>query len=250
MFEEFDAVLRNTANEAGEGEPPWYDVQAHRSRALRANAGKAASSHRGPFIIISRLPGAGGGEIGERVGASLGWPVLGKQLIGRMAQRFQVDPDLLEMLDENTSNFLYEAFGHLLNHEFVSQNAYVSYLRKTVHAAAKDGPAVFIGRGVQYFLPRSRSLLVRIVADDCDRVERFEQRYHVDRKLAEKIVRETTERRAAFVRRFFHRDLDDSAAYDLVVNSSRLGLEGCADAILAALKSSGLEQPVTANASS
>ena len=43
------------------------------------------------------------------------------------------------------------------------------------------------------------------------------------------------------MRRYFHRDMDDSTAYDLVANASRLGYVGCAKAILAALHASGLE---------
>jgi cytidylate kinase len=242
MFQEFSTALRDSAQSAGITEPPWYEIQQHRAEYARQSSHTEESKRRaGPYVIISRLPGAGGSAVAEQVGAELHWPVLGKELIGRMAQRFHVDPDLLEMLDENTSSYLYEAFGHLINHEFISQSAYISYLKKTVRAAAAEGPAVFVGRGTQYFLPRSRSLLVRVVADKQHRVARIQRRYQVDHKLAQKIAHDTQEKRTAFVRRYFHRELDDSAAYDLVVNASRLGYDGCAKAILAALQSSGLE---------
>lgn len=242
MFQEFSTALRDSAHAAGIAEPPWYEVQQHRAEYAKRSVQAEPSKRRaGPYVVISRLPGAGGSVVAEQVGAELHWPVFGKQLIGRMAQRFHVDPDLLEMLDENTSSYLYEAFGHLINHEFISQSAYISYLKKTVRAAAAEGPAVFVGRGTQYFLPRTRSLLVRVVADEQHRVERIRQRYQVDDKLAQKIAHDTQEKRAAFVRRYFHRDLDDSAAYDLVVNASRLGYDGCSKAVLAALHASGLE---------
>ena len=242
MFHEVGTALRDSANSAGIAEPPWYEVQQHRAAYAR-RAAQAEESKRavGPYVVISRLPGAGGSAIAEQIGAELHWPVLGKELIGRMAQRFHVDPDLLEMLDESTSSYLYEAFGHLINHEFISQSAYISYLKKTVRAAAAEGPTVFVGRGAQYFLPRGRSLLVRVVADEEDRIERIQQRYQVDHKLAQKIAHDTRDKRAAFVRRYFHRDMDDSTAYDLVVNASRLGFDGCCKAVLAALHASGLE---------
>jgi cytidylate kinase len=247
VFQKFTTELREIADAAGEAEPPWYDVGAHRARH---RAGDTTAAERGPFIVISRLPGAGGSEIAERVAAELGWPVLDKQLLGRMAERFHVDPDLLEMIDETASNFLHDAFGHLLIRDFVSQNAYVAYLRKTVRDLAEEGPAVFVGRGCQYFLPRHRSLLARIVADDCDRITQFEQQYHVKPALAEKIVQQTTKQHAAFVKRYFHHNLNDASAYDLVVHSSRLGVEGCKEVIVAALHCSGLLQPADAKATS
>jgi cytidylate kinase len=166
----------------------------------------------------------------------LGWQILGKQLIERIARRHHIDPSLLELLDETPTNLLYEALGHLLNSELISQNAYLSYVRKTVCAAATEGPAIFVGRGAQYFLPPARTLNVRVIADEVDRIERVWRRFQLSRAAAQKLVRERDQSRAAFIERYFHRDLNDAAGYDLVVNSSRLGVDGCVDAILAALR--------------
>lgn len=217
-------------------ELPWYDVARCRAEALRQRilVGQRATT-AGPYLAISRLPGAGGGQIAERLGEALHWPVLGRQLLERIARRFHVDPSLLELLDETPTNLLYEALGHLLNSELISQNAYLSYLRKIVRAAAADGPTIFLGRGAQYFLPAGSTLKIRVVADEADRVERLMRRFQLPHAAAVKLVREREKSRAAFIERYFHRDLNDSAAYDLVVNSSSLGIDGCVEAILAAL---------------
>ena len=215
---------------------PWYDVARCRAEALRQRLpGATPAKTAGPFLAISRLPGAGGGEIAERLGDALRWPVLGRQLLDRIARRFHVDPSLLELLDETPTNLLYEALGHLLNSELISQNAYLSYLRKIVRAAAAEGPTIFVGRGAQFFLPPGSTLRIRVVADEADRVERLQRRFQLPHLAAARLVREREKSRAAFIDRYFHRDLNDPAAYDLVVNSSGLGIDGCVEAILAAL---------------
>jgi len=237
MFDDRNFISGDGSNAAANEQLPWYDVircraEAFRRAGLRGEAARSA----GPYIAVSRLSGAGGGEIAERLGETLGWPVLGKQLLERIARRHHIDPGLLELLDESPTNLLYEALGHLLNSELISQNAYLSYLRKTVCAAAAEGPAIFVGRGAQYFLSPARTLNVRVIADEIDRIERVRRRFQLSRAAAQKLVRERDQSRAAFVERYFHRDLDDAAGYDLVANSSRLGLDGCVDAILAALR--------------
>lgn len=191
---------------------------------------------RHPFIVITRLPGSGGGAVARIVGERLGWPVLDRELVERIEQRFGVRHAILEMLDEAKPSFLYEALGQLLSHDLISQNAYLCYLRKVVRAAAAEGPAVFVGRGTHFFLPRRQGLVVRVVADEHDRVERIVERHGVSRSVARRTLAETHARRASFVRTYFHRDVDDMTLYDLVVNSTQLGIEACAELVLAAYR--------------
>lgn len=237
MFGDKNFISRDAVNSAAYEQLPWYDVIRCRAEEIRRAGlrGETAGS-AGPYIALSRLAGAGGGEIAERLGETLGWPIMGKQLLERIARRHHIDPSLLELLDESPTNLLYEALGHLLNSELISQNAYLSYLRKTVRAAAAEGPAIFVGRGAQYFLPLARTLNVRVIADEADRIERVRRRSQLSRAVARKLVHERDKSRAAFIERYFHRDLNDAAGYDLVVNSSRLGVDGCVDAIFAALR--------------
>lgn len=196
--------------------------------------GPLAPRPRHPFIVITRLPGSGGSAIGRLVGERLGWPVLDGELMVRIERRFGVRHAVLEMLDEAKPSVLYEALGHLLSHDLISQNAYICYLRKVVREAAAEGPAVFVGRGTHFFLPRRHGLVVRIVADEHDRVARIVERYDVSKSDARRMLAETHARRSSFVRTYFHRDIDDMTLYDLVVNSTQLGIEGCAEVVLAA----------------
>jgi cytidylate kinase len=171
------------------------------------------------------------------LGRELGWPVLGKQLVDRVAERFHVDRSIVEMLDETRSNFLYEVFGQFFNHHLVGQVSYVCCLRRTVLAAVSAGPVVVVGRGAQYFLPRSCGLAVRVVADERDRIERIRRQHAVTRVEARRVMAEVQDQRTSFVRTYFHHDTDDAENYDLVVNTSRIGIESAAQLVAEALRS-------------
>jgi cytidylate kinase len=213
---------------------PWYVL---RQVALDREQSSARRGVRfGPYIVVSRQPGAGGADVASLLGRQFGWPVLDKQLVDRMAEQFHIDHEIVEMLDENKTSALYEALGHFVNHRLISQQAYVCYLRRIVTSALAAGPAVLVGRGAQFFLPRGHGLAVRVVADERDRVERIVRRCGVPKTEAKRIMTEVHDRRSAFVRGYFHKDLDDPAHYDLVVNTTRLGVEPAADLVAAAFR--------------
>ena len=104
MYDDQDLISRHAVDPAARKQLPWYDVLRCRAEEIRRAAltGDAARPV-GPFIALSRLAGAGGGEIAARLGEILGWPTLGKQLLERIARRHHVDPGLLELLDETPS---------------------------------------------------------------------------------------------------------------------------------------------------
>ena len=99
------------------------------------------------YISISREAGAGGGEIANRLGQKLGWQVLDKELLDYMAEHYKMPRDLLDFVDESTSNWFHEVFGNWLDSHLVTQSEYVSRLGRIVLIAARHEHAVFVGRG-------------------------------------------------------------------------------------------------------
>ena len=195
----------------------------------------------GPYIAVSRQSGAGGSEIGRLVGEKLGWKVLDKQIVEFMAEQFHLDRNILGMLDETKTNWINETLGGLLDRRLVSQDAYVDHLGKMLLLACYQGQVVVVGRGAQFVLPRERGLAVRVVASAADRLHRVCQRGDLSEHDARQEIDEIDEGRAAFVRRYFSKDVSDPELYDLVVNSSSFGIENAAEAIVAAYRLRGLE---------
>ena len=194
----------------------------------------------GPFLTISREVGSGGAEVARLVGLRLGWAVFDKELVEDLARRLELSPQMVELLDETRSNWFHETMLSLMNSRIVLQNNYLSMLGKVMHLAAYEGKVIFVGRGGHLLLPRDAGLRVRVIAPREARLATYRAREELDPDMAERELDRLEAGRADFVRRHFRREPDDPYQYDLVLDSSVFGMEGCAELVCRALELRGL----------
>jgi cytidylate kinase len=190
-----------------------------------------------PYVSISREAGAGGSEIGGLVATRLGCDCLDNQVLRYVAERYGTPEALLGLVDERVAGGLYETFRLWFDARSISQDEYVTQLGQLAALAAHQHSVVFVGRGIQFLLPRDRGLAVRIVAPLDQRIARTMDRRKLDREAAATFIRDTDDGRAFFVRRHFHADVADPSLYDLVVSMARLDGGAVADLIAQAFRS-------------
>lgn len=193
-----------------------------------------------PFVAISREYGAGGCELARRLGEGLGWRVLDREMLDFIAGQFRLDREMLTILDEDSLSWFGESLLSLIHPHLLSQDEYLARLIKVVVVSLAERPGVVVGRGANLFLPRSRGLSVRVVGDESDRIARLQEERQLDEKGARRALQETDAARRSFIKHHFHRDVTDPLAYDLVVNTSRLGIDGALRIVLAACQQRGL----------
>ena len=194
----------------------------------------------GPYLTISREAGSGGAEVARRVGKRLGWRVLGRELVQDLAHQLELEPRLLELMDETHIDWFSETLLNLFNSRLVLQGSYVSMLSRSIALAARDGHVVIVGRAANLVLPLEFGLRVRIVAPRGLRVATLTDREGLDLRAAGDRLDKVDANRADFVRRHFHTDAADPHHYDLVIDTARLGIDGTADVICRALELRGL----------
>jgi len=214
----------------------WSLAAEIAERKLCGPRGAAVASKIQPFVAISREEGAAGEEVAHLLGERLGWEVLDKCLLDRIAKRFRISRHLLEMLDEMPSNWAYDTFGSWFDRGLVTHGKYVSLLCRVVQAAASHVSVVLVGRGAQFMLPREKGLAVRLVAPISWCVRRVMKQHRLGPGEAYRHVCQVNARRRDFVQRFFHHDIDDPRLYDLVINVASVGPELAADLIIEALE--------------
>lgn len=213
-----------------------------RTSAIGLKTGPTDQATRlGPYLALSREHGAGGSMIAELLGRRLGWEVLDKNLLDRISHRYHLSRPILELVDETAASWVYDVLGTWLDRGLVPHEKYVTHLCHVVLAAARCGKVIFVGRGAPFVLPHGNGgLSVRIIAPLDVRVSQVCR----DDKLSAADARVAIERidrgRQRFVERYFHRDIDNPHCYDLVLNSARLGVEGCVQQLLLALEQRGL----------
>ncbi len=186
----------------------------------------------GPYVSISRQAGAGGERIARAVGKELGWDVLDKELLDFMTQRYHMPRDMLDFVDEKEANWFYDVLGAFASSRIVSQDSYVVHLERIIYLAALHGNVVIVGRGAHCVLPRTSGLAVRIVAPKRQRVEEIMKRSNLSQQDATLHVDEIDKGRNALCRRHFHRDVENSLEYDLLINTARFSEETAAKLIV------------------
>jgi cytidylate kinase len=210
-----------------------------RSQELAGQGGvpeSAPTRRLGPYITLSRQAGAGGGEIAQLVGAQLGWEVLDKALVDRVAERYRLSRPMLDFVDETSSSWVHNILGPWLDRGVVAQEKYLVRLTRVMLAAARRGNVVIVGRGAQFLLPRKHGLAVRVVAPLKFRVARLARLRNCTAAEAQKLVAELDQGRKQFVEQFFHHDVEDPTVYDLVLNVDHLGCATAAELIVAAYR--------------
>jgi cytidylate kinase len=190
----------------------------------------------GPFLAVSRSAGSGGADMARRVGGRLGWSVMDRELVENLAERLELPPNLLQLMDETRSNWFSDTLLNLMNSRLVLQDSYVAMLGRVMALAAYDGRVVFVGRGASLMLPRSCGLSVRVIASRDFCVRQLAARHGLDERAAARQVDELDSSRNDFIHRHFHRDANDPALYDLVIDTSVFGIEGAAEIVCRALE--------------
>ncbi len=93
---------------------------------------------------------------------------------------------------------------------------------------AARGDTIIVGRGAGFLLPPESTIHVRIVAPFLDRVAWLAQLLRLTHQQAQEEVQARDHRRARFLLQIFGQEATDPTRYDAVLNSGRLGVEGCA----------------------
>ena len=108
---------------------------------------------------------------------------------------------------------------------------------------AARGEAVLVGRGAGFVLPTATTVHVRVVAPVGQRVAYLSQWMRLTEPEAAAEVRARDRKRAEFLAALADGDPNDPTAYDLLLNSDRLGVEACAELISQAVRAKQLPEP-------
>jgi hypothetical protein len=201
-------------------------------------------------ITIARQLGAGGREAALRLADSLGWRLLDRALVERIAAELHADPREVEACDERVESFG-ERLGVYLSEMYpeitplpalppVSPELAARAARRVVSAVIDEGPSVIVGHGAQCVLrddPRAFHVLLH--APRGWRIRRASERFGDDAEAAEERIRASDADRRRYLREHFGHDWLDPALYHLCVDSGRIGIAAAVDLIRAAADSLG-----------
>lgn len=189
-----------------------------------------------PCVAISRLPGAGGAEVGQLVARWLDYGFFGRSLVDEIAREVDVDHWVLRGLDERVRSAIDRYLADTFTHREFTEGDYLWHVSRTVATLGRRGSAVIVGRGAPFLLSREEALRVLVVAPRSQRVARYAAVRGLVPPEAEATLSRVEQQRAHFVRAQFQAQQDDPLLYDLVVNTGMLSFEAAAGVVVEALR--------------
>jgi hypothetical protein len=212
-------------------ESPRHGFQG--DRGARADVG---SVPRSLTLAVSRESGSRGGSIARRAGVKLGWQVYTQELLEYISQEGAARQDVLDNLPPAALPWVEAELERLRREQNLARQPSLLAMARTVLTLGATGEVILIGRGAGCILPRASTLHVRIVAPLADRVAYMSQWLRLTVAEAAEEVRLRDSGRAEFLAAHFHRQPADVYQYDLLLNSSLLGEELCAELIAQAAR--------------
>jgi|APSaa5957512622_1039677.scaffolds.fasta_scaffold34194_2 cytidylate kinase len=188
-----------------------------------------------PDIVISRDPGSGGRPIAKKIASKLGWQLLDKKIMIKLAAKHGLPAKEFAKIDETSRNWFADTFNLLFNKNYLSDIRYLKHLKLLLMKSAKDGDVVIVGRGANHIIPSDKCLRVRITASFSKRVDNtYKHEKKSSREEAARWVTKVEERRDRFISQYFGVNPHNPWHYDLVINTNELSLVQARNLIISA----------------
>ena len=195
-------------------------------------------------IVIDREYGSGGREVARILSERLNMSFFDGNLLALAGKEYGIDLETLRDYDEKGVHSVLmdlrlaspSAFGAPVNEE--PYQVY-SALSRLVQQLAAKGPCIFLGRCAGHILateahaPFVHAFIYASRMED--RIERARKVDGVDGRI-EAYIKRRDRQRASYNKYFTQKEWGDPKNYHLMLNTSALGYEGAASAIMALMK--------------
>lgn len=198
-------------------------------------------------ITIGRQFCSGGLEVGKKLAEKLDIKCYDKELITLASKESGFTESVFEKADEApTNSFLYSVVmgAYPVNSMFFQNNDLLTNDKlfitqsNVVRKIAEENSCVIIGRCSDYILREEKRLLRVFLKADMDfRVERFKKTYadKLPKDIPAQIIK-TDKKRASYYSYYTGNEWSCLDNYDLVINTSKIGIDNTVDKIIDFLK--------------
>ena len=187
-----------------------------------------ANSHVIAGELIRLLEGDRGTGAGE-------WALFDRDLVHRILEDHNLPKAIARYMPEDRDHDFTGAINEILG-VHPSLWELFHYTCDTIYKLARVGNVILIGRGAHIITRNLPHVLhVRIIAPFELRVRRAAGQLGISESEARKTLRQDDQARAAYVRSHFDEDPDNPHAYDLILNTGRVGTRQAVQLLQAAL---------------
>jgi len=198
-------------------------------------------------INIGRQIGAGGLDVARELGKRFNIKVYDKELLTLAAKESGLDHSVFAKEDEKdnlslNTGFSLSSFAEVISNTFkpsvYNSNTIFTIQSEVIRKLASEGSTIFVGRCADYILRDVPGCFnVFITASMEDRIKRVRtvNKYGdsvgiSDEKLSD-LLQRGDRKRASYYGDYSFKTWGAAESYDMCLNSSFLGIDGCADLI-------------------
>ena len=184
------------------------------------------------MVTISRQAGTGGHFIAEKLAEHLqafspkeaaSWIIFDRNLVERVLEDHHLPARLARFMPEDRISQMEDTLDELFGLHPASWKL-VEKIGETVLRLAEMGNVILIGRAANIVTSKlDYAFHVRLVGVLEDRINFIQADRKFDRKAAEQMIHHDDEGRRRYLKKYFHKDVDDSSLYHLVINAPALG---------------------------
>ncbi len=193
-------------------------------------------------VTVSRDFGSMGKLVAQLLADTLEVRCCDRFILQQVAQRANVDEELVRALDEHVSKINGHWWQHFLQKDAFSYEDYYRYLVKTILSISRSG-GVIVGRGANLILSENKAFRVRITGSVEQCAKRVASREQTGIEESRKLVREVNNERAEYIQMLYDTDINDPSAYDLILNSDRYNRVQMVELIMDAMEKAGYKIP-------
>lgn len=190
------------------------------------------------YIVIEREFASGGRDIGKLAASMLNIPCYGREILEKAAKRENLSVEYVEELEEgSTGSFLYSLYkiSGMTNGSVGSATAAEKLNSDEINIIrelALCGPTVFVGRSAAYALSDKNDVLKVFVHANRDfRIKRACEVYGLEENTVKNILKKYDKRRSNYYKMNSGKEWNEISNYDLILDSSVLGIEKAAELI-------------------
>lgn len=201
------------------------------------------------IITIGRQYGSGGGEVGRRLAKELELDFYDKNILRMNSDESGIKESFFHLADEKAGDrLLYKVISGLVpdkgvpsfGSDLISADNLFRFQSAVIQKLAEQQSCVIIGRCADYILEGMEGLVRIFLYADLDaRVSRITEKGLYEAKDVKKNIKRIDRERRDYHRYYTGRDWEDLDNYDIMLNTSRLGMEGTIEAIKGYLRVRG-----------
>ena len=188
------------------------------------------------YITIEREYGSGGTKIGRRLSEVCGIPCYGKEILEAVAKKQGMPVEQINQYEEKATGSLIYSMCRVQAGDpsmLTAEGKVFLDEQLEIRRLAMEGPAIFLGHCAAEALREQKGVAkVFIHSENEEEIKnRIIKDYGIAPEEAESTRKYYNKKRAGYFRANTGKEWKDLKNYDVVLDSSKLGIEGCVNVL-------------------